>query len=447
MPNRPPIPGTTEYRDVRYLPAWRYSTDTAPPEVQDTEGAALPQRDAQQVMDIVVPDDDQAQHPVLFVVHGGGWSAGTKDEKIYRQIMAYFVERGYVVVGYNYILRQRGMFPQVFWDYHEAARFLRRNAGKYKVDPTKFGAIGLSSGGWLITSAGHGSGDLFLLNHQHSKHIGELWERGWALGGRNHEDTFLRPMIDPAPAEGYGKFQALSYDFSFRDQYGSGNSPATNQWAGEGYTARADAQAALDSGRFDHSWTTLTHPSYKGRKVHVPPLFESIQKDGSDRALARSLDGESQVAAIERIYQFFQDTLVDHPRTPVPEITPGWRFFDEQVEVSFVMPMDGSTIHYQVLPLEKVKGKRWNQVHADPEAGAWKSWAVYDGPIKLAGDSLVRAVATSEGRRGSTVAEAHFFAGVSVPRDSSITRQFPGPSQPTYNPLTRPPVAWRVPVR
>ena len=405
-----PIKGAIEYRNVRYLPDWRYSTGTA------TEGEETSPRDGQMVMDIVVPEDGKELHPVLFVVHGGGWSAGTKDEKGYREIMAYFSQRGYVTVGFNYILRPRGMFPQVFWDYETAARFLRENAEQYKIDPTKFGAMGLSAGGWLITSAGHGSGDLFLRNHQHSTHIARLWELGWQAGGRLYEDTFLRPMVSPEPVypDAYGRFQAISYDFDFRTAEGTGNSPATNQWAGEGYTLRPDEQAAVESGRFDHSQTVLTHPDYKGQKVHVPPLFESIQKDGSDKAQAIGIDGTSRVPAIERIYQFFQHQLVENPRTPTPEFRPTTRFFEERAEVSLVLPMEGAEVRYQVLPLKQEKGKRWWETIPAVEEEAWKGWERYDGSIAITQSSLVRAVAMSDGRRPSTVAEAHFFEGVEV---------------------------------
>ncbi len=65
-----PIANATEYRNVRYLPDWRYADDPSP------------ERDGQIVMDIVVPDDGKDRHPVLFVVHGGGWSTGTKDEGV-----------------------------------------------------------------------------------------------------------------------------------------------------------------------------------------------------------------------------------------------------------------------------------------------------------------------------------------------------------------------------
>lgn len=389
-----------EYKNVQYLPDWRYSGDMAP------------DRDGQMVMDISVPEDGKSQHPVLLVVHGGGWSAGSKDQGVYREIAKHFVERGYVCVRLNYIMRPRGMFPQVFWDYADAVRFMRSHAETYRVDPTKFGAIGLSAGGWLISSAGHGSGDLYCLNHQQSIHIGELWQRGWRRDGKNHEDTFARLMVDPQPEfpNVYSRVQAISYDFSFRTKFASGNSPACNQWVGAGYELRPEVQAAIDTGKFDYSQTVLTHSAYKGRKVHVPPLFKSIDKNGN-KAEAISIDGKSRVDAIERIYQFFQHELIDNPRTPTPEIQTARRITEDETEVRFIMPLQHAEIRYQVVPLAKEKGKSWNELH--PPIGDTKDWKTYSGPFKVKPNCLVRAVASSKGRRNSTIAEAHFLPGES----------------------------------
>jgi len=395
-----PIPNATEYRNVRYLPDWRY------PEEGETH------RTQQMVMDIVVPNDGKAEHPVLFVVHGGGWSAGTKDEKIYRDIMAYFAKRGYATVGFNYILRPREIFPQVIWDMQTAIRFLRANAEKYQADPTRFGAIGISAGGWLISLVGHASGDLFVQGHQHGPHIGELWERDWQRWDEDWNESFPRPMVHPRPVypDQYGRLQAVSMDFHSRMANASGNSPAFNNWTGKGAKMRSHEQAAAEKGEFDYSETQWIHPKYAGRNVHVPPLYKRL-RDGQNEAAVIGFDGRPYADGIEAIFRFFQDAFYDNPRTPVPEFRPTWRFFDGSQKVSFVMPEMEHEIRYQVLPLKKPKGKRWYETYPPVEGDAWKNWKVYDGPFELTGDRLVRAVATSDGRRPSTVAEAHFFEG------------------------------------
>ena len=55
----------------------------------------------------------------------------------------------------------KGIRPQVWYDYRDAARFLRANAERFRLDPTSFGSMGISAGGWLISTAGHGTGDHF----------------------------------------------------------------------------------------------------------------------------------------------------------------------------------------------------------------------------------------------------------------------------------------------
>lgn len=400
-----PIADAMEYRDVRYLSDWRYSGDPAV------------DRDHQMLLDIAVPDDGLDQHPVLFVVHGGGWSGGDKDQRIHRDIMRYFVERNFVVVNLNYILRPRGIFPQVFWDYADAARFIRSHAEKYRVDPARFGAIGLSAGGWLISSAGHGSGDLLCTSHQQSEHIVDLWRRGWSRPGRDGEENFARPIASPNPSypSSYGRFQAISYDFSFRTKFATGNSPACNQWMGEDYRLPPDDQQAVDTGRFEFTRTVLTHPSYARRKVHVPPLFDSPQKDGSNKAEAYSINGKTRVSAIERIYQFFRYQLVDHPRTPVPEIHPAVRVFEREATVRFVMPVTDARIRYQVIPIERQQDVSWRDLQPPIRDGETDSWLEYKGAFPIRSTCLIRAIASSEGFRDSMIAEAHFFRGVSQP--------------------------------
>ena len=398
---RPLGENVLEYRNVRYLADSRY------PQEGERE------RTYQMTMDIAVPDDGKEQHPVLFVVHGGGWSAGSKDDSSCRKIMSYFVKRGYVCIGFNYMLRPRGVFPQIFWDYETAARYLRTNAAKYQVDPTRFGAIGLSAGGWLISSAGHATGDLYLRNHQASWHIGELWERDWQRPDDDWNESFLRPMSNPQPdyPDEYGRFQAISMDFQFRIQYGSGNSPSMNNWIGQGGKMRDYQEEAAHTGEFDYTETLWIHPKYQGKSVHVPPLFKSIRKDGNEAA-AIGFDGEKSDDAIQQIDRFFQHHLVEDPRTPMPAFHPTSRFFQDELAVSFVMPKMDYEIRYQVLPLEWAKGKRWDEGYPSVQGDEWKSWRKYEGPFKIDQHALVRAVAISEGRRPSTIAEGHFFKDV-----------------------------------
>ena len=90
-------------------------------------------------------------------VHGGAYNAGHKDESYQADLLQTLVDKGFAVASFNYILG-KGIMPQVFWDFEDSARFLRMHAKKYNLDPCAFGAIGISAGGWLITSSGHADG-------------------------------------------------------------------------------------------------------------------------------------------------------------------------------------------------------------------------------------------------------------------------------------------------
>jgi len=132
------------------------------------------------------------------------------------------------------------------------------------------------------------------------------------------------------------------------------------------------------------------------------------------------------VPAIERISQFFKHALIDDPRTPVPEIWPARRFFDDVVSVKFVVPSSDIEIRYQVLPLRKQKGKRYSETYPPVKPGDWKQWTRYEGPFELSGDNLVRAVSLRSGQRESTVAEAHFFKGVKTAKITApLDRELP----------------------
>jgi acetyl esterase/lipase len=61
---------------------------------------------------------------------------------------------GYAVASINYRLSGEATYPAQIFDAKAAVRFLRANAGMYKLDPDKFGAWGASAGGNLVPLLG-----------------------------------------------------------------------------------------------------------------------------------------------------------------------------------------------------------------------------------------------------------------------------------------------------
>lgn len=105
-------------------------------------------------LDLFVPKSDKPL-PLIVWVHGGAWSAGSKDGG---NPAMRFLEQGYAVAAINYRLSQHAVFPAQIADCKEAIRFLRDGAKKYNLNPDKFGAWGSSAGGHLVALLGTSAG-------------------------------------------------------------------------------------------------------------------------------------------------------------------------------------------------------------------------------------------------------------------------------------------------
>ncbi|MCP5558595.1 MAG: alpha/beta hydrolase [Verrucomicrobiaceae bacterium] len=87
-------------------------------------------------------------HPAVMVVHGGGWTGGTKES--FRPFAQQLAARGFVTATIEYRLAKESKFPGAVEDCKAAVRWLRANAGTYHIDPTHIGAVGGSAGGHLV---------------------------------------------------------------------------------------------------------------------------------------------------------------------------------------------------------------------------------------------------------------------------------------------------------
>jgi acetyl esterase/lipase len=61
------------------------------------------------------------------------------------------VARGFVAFSCNYRLRPKHTHPAQVDDVQRAVRWIRANADKYRVDPGRIGAVGISAGGHLAS--------------------------------------------------------------------------------------------------------------------------------------------------------------------------------------------------------------------------------------------------------------------------------------------------------
>ncbi len=90
--------------------------------------------------------------PVLFQVHGGGWTVGKKEGQG-EPLMAHLAERGWVCVTANYRLSPRATWPDLLVDVKKALAWTKATVGQYGGDPDFVAITGGSAGGHLASLA------------------------------------------------------------------------------------------------------------------------------------------------------------------------------------------------------------------------------------------------------------------------------------------------------
>jgi acetyl esterase/lipase len=106
-----------------------------------------------QQLDVAWPNDGQA-HPLVVLIHGGGWVEGSALEE--SDLTLYLASNGFVAatVDYRLVDDQDGgaplnPFPAQVSDVRCALRFMRAHAADYHVDPARIVVMGESAGGHL----------------------------------------------------------------------------------------------------------------------------------------------------------------------------------------------------------------------------------------------------------------------------------------------------------
>lgn len=112
-------------------------------------------------LDVYLPKGDKPL-PLVIWVHGGAWSAGSKDGN---NPALKLLEKGYAVAAINYRLSQHAIFPAQIEDCLAAVRYLRANAKKFNLNPEAFGAWGGSAGGHLVALMATAAEEKAFLNY------------------------------------------------------------------------------------------------------------------------------------------------------------------------------------------------------------------------------------------------------------------------------------------
>ncbi|MDR1794927.1 MAG: alpha/beta hydrolase [Erysipelotrichaceae bacterium] len=108
--------------------------------------------DPLQKLDIYYPENDDQHRPVLFLIHGGGYThCDKRDWHLYDGF--YALERGYVLISLNYRLAPKDPFPAARKDVAKALGFLRSHYLN-KMDLSNLFLWGSSAGGHLVSLCG-----------------------------------------------------------------------------------------------------------------------------------------------------------------------------------------------------------------------------------------------------------------------------------------------------
>ncbi len=102
-------------------------------------------------------DSRQKPRPCVIVIHGGGWDGGDRTQLAMwnRRLVAH----GWVVAAISYRLAPESIWPAQRDDVLAAIAWLKANAPRLELDPTRLVLLGRSAGGQLATAVGYGARD------------------------------------------------------------------------------------------------------------------------------------------------------------------------------------------------------------------------------------------------------------------------------------------------
>jgi len=97
-------------------------------------------------LDVTTPKSDKPT-PVMVLIHGGGWMAGSRAD-MYGPVNG-MGSVGFACVNVEYRLAPNAQYPAQLEDVKASIRWVKENASKYNFNTSKIAVIGFSAGGHL----------------------------------------------------------------------------------------------------------------------------------------------------------------------------------------------------------------------------------------------------------------------------------------------------------
>lgn len=114
--------------------------------------------DPDHVMSVFLPNGE-GPFPALVLIHGGGFRRGSRTDMQWKG--EYYARRGIASFSIDYHLStpETSSWPAAIQDVVCAVRHIKENAESFRIDPDRFGAEGVSAGGFLASMLGTLQGD------------------------------------------------------------------------------------------------------------------------------------------------------------------------------------------------------------------------------------------------------------------------------------------------
>lgn len=153
--SEPPRPGINDEPDLVAPKATPLPRGMPAILFRDQPYDALPGVDPRLLSLDIYEAKGEGPHPILVMVHGGGWMAGDKTGRgVIAPKASWFAEKGFIFASVNYRLSPAVSHPEHANDVAQAIGWLAEHAEEFGGDPQRIFLMGHSAGAHIVAAVG-----------------------------------------------------------------------------------------------------------------------------------------------------------------------------------------------------------------------------------------------------------------------------------------------------